>query len=83
MTTGARIPTSPEIVLLLASSISVYNIPQTRSVAKIAEKLKSETFKNRTLIGTKKKIITTRHGTKNGYTNILYKAPFIPRVSIF
>jgi len=64
--TGATTPASLEIVLLFESSISINNTPQTKRVARIAPKLKRETFKNLALIGTKKKIITTRHGTKNG-----------------
>ena len=66
MATGIITPASLEIVLLLANSININRTPQTKRVDKIAPKLKSETFKNRTLIGTKKKIITTKHGTKNG-----------------
>ena len=66
MTTGVITPTSLEIVLLFANSMSIKRTPQTRRVDKIAPKLKSETFKNLTLIGTKKKIMTTKHGTKNG-----------------
>ncbi len=69
--TGIITPTSLDIVLLFESSISINRTPHTKSVARIAPKLKSETFKNLELIGTKKKIMTTKQGTKNGYTNIL------------
>jgi hypothetical protein len=64
--TGKSTPISLEIVLLFDNSISINKIPQTKSVDKIAPKLNNETFKNLTLIGTKKKIMTTKHGTKNG-----------------
>ena len=66
MATGVITPTSLEIVLLFANSININRTPQTKRVDKMAPKLKSEIFKNRTLIGTKKKIITIKHGTKNG-----------------
>lgn len=81
ITTGVIIPISLGIVLFVDSSMSIKRIPQTINVAKIAPKLNSETFKNLTLIGTKKNIITTAHGTKNGYTKILYNAPLILLVS--
>lgn len=63
---GTIIPTSLEIVLFMESSVSANKTAQTISVDKIAMKLKRETFKNRTLIGTKKKIIMTTAGTKSG-----------------
>ena len=66
MTIGIITPTSLEIVLLFANSININKTPQVNRVDKIAPKLKSDTFKNLTLIGTKKNIITTKHGTKNG-----------------
>ena len=63
---GATTPASLGIVLLFESSMSINKIPQTKRVERIAPKLNNETFKNLALIGTKKKIITTRQGTKNG-----------------
>lgn len=83
ITTGATTPISLGIVLLFDSCISINKIPQKRRVASIAPKLNRDTFKNLTLIGTKKKIITTKQGTKNGYINILYNAPFIALVFTF
>ena len=59
-------PISLGITLWLESSINVKRSAQTRSDASIAPKLNSETFKNLTLTGTKKKIITITKGTKNG-----------------
>ena len=64
-------PISLDITLLFASFIRKKRIPQVSKVAKIAPKVKRETFKKRTLTGTKKNIITIRQGTKNGYINIL------------
>ena len=64
-------PTSLETLLLFAYSIIIKISPQTTKVERIAAKLKSETFKNLPLVGTKKNIIIMRAGTKNGYINIL------------
>lgn len=63
---GAMIPSSLGIVLLFESSIKENKIDHITRVAIIAPKLNNDTFKNLTLIGTKKNIITTKHGTKNG-----------------
>lgn len=71
ITIGATTPASLGMVLLFDSSISINKIPQKSRVARIAPKLKRETFTNLTLIGTKKKMITTKLGTKNGYIKIL------------
>ena len=60
---GATTPISLGIVLFVESSMSIYKIPQVSKEARMAPKLKSETFKKRTLIGTKKKIITIKQGT--------------------
>lgn len=59
-------PTSGGIVLLLDSSINIKRKAHTTRDEIIAPKLNSDTFKNLTLTGTKKKIITTKLGTKNG-----------------
>jgi len=63
---GAMTPISLGIVLVFESSININKMPQVSRVAKIAPKLKSETFKKRTLTGTKKKMITIKQGTKRG-----------------
>lgn len=64
-------PTSLGNVLWLDSSINAKINAQITSDEIIAPKLNSDTFKNLTLTGTKKNIITIKLGTKNGYTNIL------------
>ena len=63
---GTIIPASLEIVLFMESSVRANKIAHTIRVESIAIKLKRETFKNLTLIGTKKKIIITTAGTKSG-----------------
>ena len=68
--TGKITPISLGIVFVLESSIIIKRIAQIINVAKIAPKLKSETFKKGELIGTKKKIIIIKEGTKNGWINI-------------
>jgi hypothetical protein len=68
---GKTIPSSLGIVLWFDNSTSENSRAQTIKEEIIALKLKRETFRNLTLIGTKKKIITIKLGTKNGYTNIL------------
>lgn len=62
--TGRIIPISLETLLVLAYSIIIKSIPQTTSVARIATKLKKDTFKNLLLAGTKKNMIVIRAGTK-------------------
>ena len=64
--TGNTIPISLGIVLWFDNSPSINKSAQISKDAKIAAKLKSEVFKNLALIGTKKNIIITKHGTKNG-----------------
>ena len=59
-------PISLETVLLFAYSIIIKINPQTTRVERMAAKLKSETFKNLPLTGTKKKMIIMSAGTKNG-----------------
>ncbi len=66
VSTGIITPISLDIVLLVDNSMSIKSIPQIIKVDTIAPKLNKETFKNLTLIGTKKKIITITLGTKKG-----------------
>jgi len=61
--TGKIIPISLEIVLFLDSSPSMKRKVHTIKDAKIAPKENKEIFKNLADIGTKKKIITIKHGT--------------------
>ena len=64
--TGATTPISLGIVLWLDSSPSINKNAQIIKDEIIAPKLNKEIFKNLADIGTKKKIITTKQGTKNG-----------------
>ena len=59
---GKIIPASLGIVLFFESSISINKTPQTSSAETIEMKLNIDTFKKRTLIGTKKKMMITSKG---------------------
>ena len=73
-------PSSLEIVLWLDNSPKVKSNDHIIKDDTTAPKENKDVFKNLAEMGTKKNIITTNDGTKNGYINILYKALFITSV---